>query len=66
MTIHAIKSKEASDAIEVLRAAIQEGFDDVIVIGRKGDEITISGSAVDDRVKMVGALELAKYELLSD
>lgn len=66
MTIHAIKSKEASDAIEVLRAAIQDGFDDVIVIGRKGDEITISGSAVDDRVKMVGALELAKYELLSD
>ena len=66
MTIHAIKSEEASDAIEVLRAAIQECFDDVIVIGRKGDEITISGNAVDDRVKMVGALELAKYELLSD
>ena len=66
MTIHAIKSEEASDVIEVLRAAIQECFDDVIVIGRKGEEITISGNAVDDRVKMVGALELAKYELLSD
>ena len=50
----------------MLREAIAEGFEDVIIIGRKGDEITISGTATEDRMKMIGALEMAKYELLND
>ena len=66
MTIHALSSTESNAAIDVLREAIAEGFEDVIIIGRKGDEITISGTATEDRMKMIGALEMAKYELLND
>ena len=66
MTIHALNSTESNAAIDVLREAIAEGFEDVIIIGRKGDEITISGTATEDRMKMIGAIEMAKYELLND
>ena len=66
MNIHALSSTESNAAIDVLREAIAEGFEDVIIIGRKGDEITISGTATEDRMKMIGALEMAKYELLND
>ncbi|MGL4261632.1 MAG: hypothetical protein ACRCTX_08440 [Afipia sp.] len=66
MNIHALNSTESNAAIDVLREAIAEGFEDVIIIGRKGDEITISGTATEDRMKMIGALEMAKYELLND
>jgi len=66
MTIHALSSTESNAAIDVLREAIAEGFEDVIIIGRKGDEITISGTATEDRMKMIGAIEMAKYELLND
>ncbi len=66
MTIHALNSTQSNAAIDVLREAIAEGFEDVIIIGRKGDEITISGTATEDRMKMIGAIEMAKYELLND
>ena len=66
MTIHALNSTESNSAIDVLREAIAEGFEDVIIIGRKGDEITISGTATEDRMKMIGAIEMAKFELLND
>lgn len=66
MTIHALNSTESNAAIDVLREAIAEGFEDVIIIGRKGDEITISGTATEDRMKMIGAIEMAKFELLND
>ena len=66
MTIHALNSTESNAAIDVLREAIAEGFEDVIIIGRKGDEITISGTVTEDRMKMIGAIEMAKYELLND
>ena len=58
-------SKERREYTDALRAAIAEGFDDVIVIGRIGDEITIMGTATDDRVRLIGAIEIAKAELLA-
>ncbi len=66
MTIHALSSTESNAAIDVLREAIAKGFEDVIIIGRKGDELTISGTATEDRMKMIGAIEMAKFELLND
>lgn len=51
MNIHALSSTESNAAIDVLREAIAEGFEDVIIIGR---------------MKMIGAIEMAKYELLND
>ncbi len=66
MTIQVIKTNnEANEVTDALRAAIAEGFDDVIVIGRIGDEITIMGTATDDRVRLIGAIEIAKAELLA-
>lgn len=61
MTIHALSSTESNAAIDVLRESIAEGFEDVIIIGRKGDEITISGTATEDRMKMIGAIGMAKF-----
>ncbi len=67
MTIQAIKtSHEANEVTDALRIAIAEGFDEVVIIGIKGDQVTFSGSGADNLVRTLGAIELAKAAMLAD
>ena len=57
---------EANAVTDALRAAIADGFDGVVIIGWKGEEVTVSGSGAADLVRTIGAIELAKAEMLAD
>ncbi len=52
-------------AKEVLTEAIDLDFDSVVVIGFRGDEVSTRYSAHTSFVKVVGAIEQAKYVMLS-
>ena len=50
---------------EVLDSAISEDFDSVVVVGYKDGSVHISSSNMEDIVKVVGAIEVAKAEVIN-
>jgi hypothetical protein len=51
--------------LDMLEEAKLKDFEEVIIIGRKDNKFYINGSGNLDSLKSIGALELAKFELLN-
>lgn len=63
--IKAIPATSDNDTIKVLRDSLAQEFDSVIVLGFKEGEIYIRSSGAEDQLRLIGALEMAKYATLS-
>lgn len=63
MTISVIAASEPKGAALTLRDAIASGFDSVIVFGFKDEQIFIQASEVEDKLRLIGALDAAKMQI---
>lgn len=64
MTIHAIPSKSEKNEVEtVLKEALDERYDEVILFGFKDGLTHIKRSKIEHTLKTIGALEAAKIHL---
>ena len=64
--IRSIKSGYEDDANLLLEQAQNRGFEAVMVVGFKGDEVMTSYSKAISRVRFLGALEEMKFRYLND
>jgi hypothetical protein len=64
MSVHAIPAKTERNEVEtVLKNALEEKFDEVIVFGFKDGCAHIKRSKIENTLKTIGALEAAKVQL---
>ena len=59
-----IREAWIADSNELLQDALDAEFDSVIILGYKDGNLHCKQSATIDFVKMIGALEWAKYRLM--
>ena len=64
MNIVRLHRTPADDIDEILDEAFNANFDEIIVFGIKDEEVSVYHSATTSRTRIIGALELAKYDLL--
>lgn len=55
----------ADDVNEILEDAFQAEFEEVVVVGIRGQDVMIWHSATISRARVIGLLEMAKYDLLT-
>ena len=64
MSITKLPNKKKISALVTLECAIDEDYDEVIVIGFKGSRYFVTNSELTNGLKVIGALTMAQYELL--
>ena len=64
MTITKLPNKKKISALVTLECAIDEDYDEVIVIGFKGTQYFVTNSELTDGLKVIGALTMAQHDLL--
>ena len=64
MTVTKLPNKKKAEALVILECAIDEDYDEVIVIGFKGSKYFVTNSELTNGLKVIGALTMAQYELL--
>lgn len=63
MSIAVIQIKEPQSTAITLRDAIANDFESVIVFGFKDGKIIIKSSDIEDNIRLIGALEVAKQNV---
>lgn len=64
MAVTKLPNKKKEGVIDILDSAIEEDYDEVIVIGFKGNKYFVTNSEITNGLKVIGALTMAQYELL--
>jgi hypothetical protein len=64
MAVTKLPNKKKEGVIDILDSAMEEDYDEVIVIGFKGTKYFITNSEITNGLKVIGALTMAQYELL--
>ena len=64
MKVTKIPNKKKEDVLDVLTSAVDEDYDEVLVIGFREGRYFITNSGITDGLKVVGALAMAQYEIL--
>ena len=64
MSITKLPNKKKISALVTLECAIDEDYDEVIVIGFKGTQYFVTNSELTDGLKVIGALTMAQHDLL--
>jgi len=64
MAVTKLPNKKKEGVIDILDSAMEEDYDEVIVIGFKGTKYFITNSEITNGLKIIGALTMAQYELL--
>lgn len=64
MAVTKLPNKKKEGVIDILNSAMEEDYDEVIVIGFKGTKYFITNSEITNGLKIIGALTMAQYELL--
>ena len=64
MAVTKLPNKKKEGVLDILDSAMEEDYDEVIVIGFKGTKYFITNSEISNGLKVIGALTMAQYELL--
>ena len=64
MAVTKLPNKKKEGVIDILDSAMEEDYDEVIVIGFKGSRYFVTNSELTNGLKVIGALTMAQYELL--
>ena len=64
MAVTKLPNKKKESVIDILETAIEEDYDEVIVIGFRGKQYFVTNSEITNGLKVIGALTMAQYELL--
>ena len=64
MAVTKLPNKKKEGVTDILDSAMEEDYDEVIVIGFKGTKYFITNSEITNGLKIIGALTMAQYELL--
>lgn len=64
MKVTKIPNKKKEDVLDILTSAMDEDYDEVLVIGFREGRYFITNSGITDGLKVVGALAMAQYEIL--
>lgn len=64
MAVTKLPNKKKEGVLDILDSAMEEDYDEVIVIGFKGAKYFITNSEITNGLKVIGALTMAQYELL--
>jgi len=64
MKVTKIPNKKKEDVLDILTSAMDEDYDEVLVIGFREGRYFITNSGITDGIKVVGALAMAQYEIL--
>ena len=64
MAVTKLPNKKKESVIDILETAIEEDYDEVIVIGFKGKQYFVTNSEITNGLTILGALTMAQYELL--
>lgn len=64
MAVTKLPNKKKDGVLDILATAIDEDYDEVIVIGFKGKQYFVTNSEITNGLKVIGALTMAQYELL--
>ena len=64
MAVTKLPNKKKEGVIDILDSAMEEDYDEVIVIGFKGNKYFVTNSEITNGLKVIGALTMAQYELL--
>ena len=64
MAVTKLPNKKKEGVLDILDSAMEEDYDEVIVIGFKGTKYFITNSEITNGLKVIGALTMAQYELL--
>ena len=64
MSITKLPNKKKISALVTLECAIDEDYDEVIVIGFKGTQYFVTNSELTYGLKVIGALTMAQHDLL--
>ena len=64
MAVTKLPNKKKEGVIDILDSAMEEDYDEVIVIGFKGNKYFVTNSELTNGLKVIGALTMAQYELL--
>jgi len=64
MKVTKIPNKKKEEVLDILTSAMDEEYDEVLVIGFREGRYSINNSGITDGIKVVGALAMAQYEIL--
>lgn len=64
MAVTKLPNKKKESAKEVLNIAIEQDYNEVIVIGFKDGNYCVQYTELTDGMKVIGALTMAQHELL--
>ena len=64
MAVTKLPNKKKDGVLDILASAMDEDYDEVIVIGFKGTQYFVTNSEITNGLKIIGALTMAQYELL--
>jgi hypothetical protein len=64
MKVTKLPNKKKEDVLDILTSAMDEDYDEVLVIGFREGRYFITNSGITDGLKVVGALAMAQYEIL--
>lgn len=64
MKVTKIPNKKKEDVLDILTSAMDEDYEEVVIIGFREGRYFITNSGITDGLKVVGALAMAQYEIL--
>ena len=64
MKVTKIPNKKKEDVLDILTSAMDEDYEEVVIIGFREGRYFINNSGITDGLKVVGALAMAQYEIL--
>lgn len=64
MSVTKLPNKKQEYVLEILDNAIDQEFDEIIIVGFHKKKHTLLHSPLSDGIKIIGALTMVQYELL--
>ena len=64
MSITKLPNKKKDTATEILKRAMEEDYDEVLIAGFKNGRFYMLHSELSDGAKVIGALTMMQYEIL--
>jgi hypothetical protein len=64
MSVTKLPNKKKDTATEILKRAMEEDYDEVIIAGFKDGRFYMLHSELSDGAKVIGALTMMQYEIL--
>ena len=64
MAVTKLPNKKKEGVLDILESAMDEDYDEVIVIGFRENKYFVTNSELTNGLKVIGALTMAQFELL--